>query len=158
MPSKRLEVLQALTVLLEAIEVAPGETLVGKVWRGRNRPGDESQVPFLNIFELPPDYEVRADRQVAKMPWFIGIQGYCQAGEPHLTDPAHELMALVKRQMGTVTNEGGGMRPPPEYMLGGLVDDIEVDGGMTFSPDETTDNCFFALKLTVTITDDLRNP
>lgn len=153
--SKRLQILKALTTHLEAMT---GYDIVGKVWRGRTRPADESQQPFLILFEMPPEYEERADQQVQQMPWYIGIQGYVRPDGQHPTDPAHQLMAAVKQQIGKLLDDGGAQNPPPEYLLNGLVEDIRVDGGMCFEPDETTNCCFFALKLTFTIVEDLENP
>jgi hypothetical protein len=153
--SKRLQILKALTTHLEGVT---GYDLTGKVWRGRNRPADESYTPYLILFEMPPEEEYRADLSVSRMPWMIGIQGYIDAGHPHITDPAHNFMAAVKERLGPLVDNGGAGRPPPEFMLNGLVEDIEVDGGMVFAPDETTNACFFAMKLTLTITENLENP
>lgn len=153
--SKRLQILKALTSHLEGVT---GYDISGKVWRGRNRPADESYSPFIILFEMPPEDEDRADTSVSKMPWMIGIQGYIEPDDRHLTDPAHNFMAAVKERLGALLDDGGANMPPPEFMLNGLVEDIEVDGGMVFSPDETTNMCFFAMKLTLTITEDLANP
>lgn len=153
--SKRLQILKALTAHLEGV---PEFNLVGKVWRGRTRPADESVAPFLILFEMPPEDEERADRQVRMMPWFIGVQGYIAPDNVHPTDPAHNLMAAVKKRLGSLVDEGGAHEPPPEYMLQGLVEDIEIDGGMCFAPDETTNSCFFALKLTLTVVENLGDP
>lgn len=153
--SKRLQILKALTAHLEGVT---GYDLTDKVWRGRNRPADESYTPYLILFEMPPEEEARVGTSMSKMPWLIGVQGYIDAENPHLTDPAHNFMAAVKERIGELLNDGGASMPPPEFMLNGLVEDIEVDGGMVFAPDETTKACFFAMKLTLTIVENLENP
>ena len=153
--SKRLQILKALTTHLEGVE---GFDITNKVWRGRQRPADESQTPFLLMFEMPPEYEDRADRQMRSMPWYVGLQGYITPDRYHPTDPAHQFMAAVKQKLGELVDEGGAGMPGPNYMLGGLVEDIEVDGGMCFEADETTNCCFFALKLTLTIAENLGDP
>lgn len=153
--SKRLQILKALTTHLETVV---GYDLVGKVWRGRTRPADESQQPFLIMFEMPPEAEDRTDRQMRKMPWYVGIQGYIRPDRNHPTDPAHNLMAAVKAKLGEVLDEGGSGMPGANFMLGGLVEDIEVDGGMCFEADETTNCCYFALKLTLTLAENLGDP
>lgn len=153
--SKRLRVLKALTSLLEA---TPGYNLGGKVWRGRRNPGDETETPFLIMFELPPEFEQRADLSVRAMPWFIGLQGYTDVLTEHLTDEAHNFMAAVKKQLSRIVDDGGVMSPGPDYMLGGLVADLQIDGGLVFSPDETTNCSFFVVKLTFGITENLDDP
>lgn len=153
--SKRLQILKALTTHLEATE---GYTLTDKVWRGRTRPARESQAPFLCLFEMPPEFQEQADDQQASMPWYIGIQGYETPDPKHPTDPAHNFMAAVKKQLGKLLDFGNSGAPGPNYMLGDLIEGLQVDGGMCFEPDETTNACFFALKLTVTLVENLENP
>ena len=155
MASKRLRILQQLTELLEQTD---GYDLGGKVWRGRLRPGDESEFPYVILFETKPEGESRADNTVKKMPWYLGVQGYTEASFPHTTDNAHELMAAVKQQLAQVADDSNPMRISEHFMLGGLIDDIEIDGGMTFSPDETTNGCYFAMMLKVTLTENLGDP
>ena len=153
--SKRLRILKALTAHLETISEFD---VTGKVWRGRTRPADESHQPFICMFEMPPEFEEKADRQVRVMPWYVGIQGYIAPDRFHPTDPAHNFMAAVKHKIGELVDEGGAGMPGENYMLGGLVEDIEVDGGMCFEADETTNCCYFALKLTLTIAENLGDP
>lgn len=153
--SKRLQILKALTAHLEA---TPGYALTGKVWRGRRNAADESEVPFLILFELPPEGEQRTDRLERSMSWALGLQGYVDVDGPHLTDTGHDLMAAVKKQLSSIVDEGGQHRPGPDYMLGGLLADMQIDGGLVFSPDETTNCCFFVVKLTLTITENLGEP
>lgn len=153
--SKRLQILKALTTHLETLVNYDVE---GKVWRGRTRPADESDQPFICMFEMPPEYEDRADNLVRSMPWYIGLQGYIRPDKTHPTDPAHNFMAEVKQKLGELANDGGADRPGEKFMLGGLVEDIEVDGGMCFEADETTNCCYFALKLTLTIAENLGDP
>lgn len=150
--SKRLQVLKALTTLLETI---PEYSLAGKVWRGRTRISDESEKPCLVIFEQPPEEEKRADGNTKSMPWYIAIQGFIEPDPIHPTDPAHQLMAAVKLKLSEVLDTGGAHAPGPNYMFGNLIGDLVVDGGMAFAPDDTTNCCFFGLKLTVTITETL---
>ncbi len=153
--SKRLQILKALTAHLEA---TPGFVLTDKVWRGRNRPADESEAPFICMFEMPPKFQEQADRQVASMPWYIGVQGYVKPTYPHPTDAAHNLMAAVKQQLGKVLNDGGSGAVPDEFMFQGLIEDMQVDGGMCFEPEETTNCCFFAMQLTITVAENLGDP
>lgn len=153
--SKRLKILKALTTHLEG---TPGYSLTGKVWRGRRNPADESEQPFMILFELPPDGELRADQSERAMPWMLGLQGYIDVIGTHLTDSGHDLLAAVKQRLYSIVNDGGAHQPDESYMLGGLLTDFQVDGGLVFAPDETTDCCFFVLKLTLSITESLSDP
>lgn len=156
MESKRLTILKALTAHLEGMTEYD---VAGKVWRGRTRPADESKQPFIIMFEMPPeDFQDHADQRTSSMPWYIGVQGYIVPDRVHPTDPAHNLMAAVKKRLGMLTDDGGASSMPDEWMLGGLVENIEVDGGMCFEDDETTNCCYFALKLTLTLVENLGNP
>lgn len=153
--SKRLQILKALTSQLEA---TPGYVLTDKVWRGRTRPADESEAPFICLFEMPPKFQEQADRQLASMPWYIGVQGYLAPSYPHPTDTAHDLMAAVKSQLGKVLDDGGAGPVPEGFMLQGLIQHMQVDGGMCFEPDDTTNCCFFAMQLTITVAESLGDP
>ena len=157
MESKRLTILKALTTHLEGMTQYD---VVGKVWRGRTRPADESKQPFIIIFEMAPEKgeQSQADQRVAAMPWYVGLQGYVTPDRIHPTDPAHDFMAAVKQRLGLLLDDGGAGSIPEEWMLGGLVENIEVDGGMAFDADETTNCCFFGLKLTLTVAENLGNP
>lgn len=153
--SKRLQILKALTGHLEGVT---GYNLQGKVWRGRSRPSDESNPPFILIFEMPPEYQDQADTRTASMPWYVGLQGYIRPDTNHPTDPAHNFMAAVKQRLAKVMDDGGPDTPPPEFLLNGLIEGMEVDGGMCFDADDTTNCCFFAMKLTLTVVENLENP
>jgi hypothetical protein len=150
--SKRLATQKSLTALLETITEFD---LLGRVYRGRKRIGDETELPCLIIFEQPPGEGDRVSGGVSKDEWFIGIQGFISPDLNHPTDTAHQLMAAVKAKLHEVTFDGAERMAGPNYMLGGLINDLHVDGGMCFAPDETGQGCYFGLKLTVNITEDL---
>lgn len=153
--SKRLKILKSLTTLIEEIV---DFDLEGKVWRGRNRVGDESQVPYIIISEQPPEQDQRVGLDQAKMDWLIGIHGFIEGDEIHPSDTAHDLMAAVKSKLYEVVDDGGGRGSPGvNYMLNGLITDLSHDGGMVFLPAETTKSCIFGLKLTLTLSETLEN-
>lgn len=154
--SKRLQILKTLTTHLETITEY---SLTGKVYRGRRKIGDETTKPCLVIFELPPDPQgyIEASSTVSKLPWEIGIQGFIDPDVNHPIDPAHNLMAAVKAKIAELMNDGGPVSPPPEYLLYGLTGGVTMDSGMTYSPDETTDCAFFALKVTFDVVEDFRD-
>lgn len=150
--SVRLAAQKALTTLLESIS---DYDLAGKVFRGRTRIGVETQMPALCIFEQPPEEGDRVSLDVSKDQWVLGIKGFVVPDNNHPTDAAHQFMAAVKSKLFEVVDMGGQHSPGPNFMLGKLIDDLQVDGGMCFAPDETSQGCYFGLKLTVTITDNL---
>lgn len=150
--SKRLAVQKALTELLETITEYD---LSGQVFRGRKRVGDETEMPCLIIFEQPPGEGNRVGRDVSEDGWTLGVQGFIESGFVHPTDPAHQLLAAVKAKLYEVVDNGGQHSPGPNFMLGGLINDLTIDGGMCFAPDETSQGCYFGLKLVVDITEGL---
>ena len=158
--SKRLQVKKALTELLEGITTANGYNfdLADKVWRGRTRIGEESQAPFLVIFEVIPEGPDVVGGDLNRNLWDVAVKGYIEADTVHPTDPADNLMADVKKCLYQIADSGGGGAAGPNFMLGGLVADMEVDNGVTFSPDDTTNMAYFAMKITFTFTESLENP
>lgn len=157
--SKRLRILKAITTQLETVATTAGyqHNLLGKVFRGRADYGAETPLPWVGIFELRPEEVTRAGESFNKDRWYIGIQGAIAAAEDHPTDSVHNLMADVKKAIGGVLKDLPH-QPNPSYMFGNLVGDLELDGGLTFTPKENPDIAVFALRLTVTLTENLENP
>lgn len=147
--SKRLITKKALTDLLAGITVANGfqHDLTGKVWRGRTRIGDETSAPFLTIIEVIPNPPSTAGADTNKNIWELAIKGYAVADQNNPTDTADNLMADVKKRLALIADDGGRSAPGPDYLLGGLVTDIEVDNGVTFEPEETSKLSAFVLKV-----------
>jgi len=159
--SKRLQVLKLLTTQLETILVANGYQfdLLGSVFRGRGGFGDETTLPCLGIFEMRPENAVRADGTVQKDDWFIAVQGYINADDEHPTDPAHNLMADVKKCLAVIMRPDTPVNRNPNYMFGGLIVDMMIDGGVALPPSSDTSGiATFVLKLTINIVDELENP
>lgn len=157
--SKRLRILKALTSQLETVMIANGYQfdLAGKVYRGRAGFGDETPTPWVGLFELRPEDIIRAGETVNKDEWYVGLQGAVDVDEVHPTDPAHNLMADVKKALGKIVTQSPHQRNP-NYMFGGLLSDLRMDGGMTFVPKEEMSTAAFAMKLTLVIAEDLENP
>lgn len=157
--SRRLRILKALTTQLETVATTAGYEydLAGKVFRGRVSYGEETVKPWVGIFELRPEEVIRAGETVNKDEWYVGVQGEVDAHAIHPTDPAHNLMADVKKAIGQVLKDSPTNRNP-NYMFGGLVTDIRMDGGMTFVPKENPAVAAFALRLTLVTAEDLENP
>jgi hypothetical protein len=163
--SQRLKILKALTSHLEQVTTGTGYnyTLTNQVFRGRAGYGDETDMPWVGIFELRPEEVYMAGETFSKDDWFIGVQGWVPADEKHPTDPAHALMQDVKKRLARVIAGGSPHNRNPDYMLPDetgrpMVSRFQMDGGMTFVAKENPSNAAFALRLTVTIAEDLENP
>lgn len=163
--STRLKVLKALTHHLEQVTVADGYNynLDSRVFRGRAGYGGETEVPFVGLFELRPEEVIKAGDTFSKDHWYVGVQGWVNADEDHPTDPAHQLMQDVKKRLARVIAANSPMNRNPDYMLPDengqpLLTDFEMDGGMTFTDREDPSKAAFALRLTLTIAEDLENP
>lgn len=159
--SKRLVILKALTAQLETIMVTNGyqHDLAGKVYRGRSDFGSETQRPFVGIFEVRPDDNMnRADESVQKDLWTLGIQGVVNSDTTHPTDPAHNLLADIRKALGQVLKPDTPVSRNPLHMFEGLVADMTVDGGVTFNPEELQDAAVCVLKVSINLVETLENP
>lgn len=159
--SKRLQILKLLTAQLKTVTVANGYQfdLSQSVFRGRSGFGEETPKPCVGIFELRPEDAVRADETVQKDDWFIALQGYVEADDEHPTDPAHNLMADVKKALGVIMRPDSPVNRNPNHMFGGAIADMQADGGVVFPPSgEAQDITTFLLKLTLSVVDDQEDP
>lgn len=159
--SKRLVIQKAITAQLETILLSNGyqHDLSNKVFRGRADFGTETIRPFVGIFEVRPDDNVnRADSAVQKDVWILGIQGVVTSANDHPTDPAQNLLADIRKAIGQVLKPDSPVQPNPMHMFGDLVNDMRIDGGMTFCPEEDQSVAICVLKLTIDLSEDLENP
>lgn len=159
--SKRLVILKALTTQLETITVTNGyqHNMSGKVFRGRADFGNETQWPFIGVFEVRPDDNMnRADESTQKDLWTLGIQGVIHSDTTHPTDPAHNLLADIRKALGQVLKPDTPVSRNPLHMFGGLVVDMTVDGGVTFNPEEFQGAAVCVLKVSIDLTENMENP
>lgn len=159
--SKRMVILKAITTQLESIAVANGyqHDMVNKVFRGRSDFGDETLTPFIGIFEVRPDDNVnRADESVQNDVWTLGIQGVVSADTLHPTDPAHALLADIRKSLGQVMRPDTPVDPNANYMFNNLINDMTIDGGITFSPEEHQGIAVCILKMNITLDERMENP
>lgn len=159
MDSLKLRVLKELTARFEAVSISGGfgYNLAGRVYRGRSSYGDETEVPWVGVFELRPEEVLRAGETLQKEAWYVGVQGVVKSDPVHATDPAHDLMRDLKKVIGKIARSGSPHDRNPDHMLGGLLVDLQVDGGMTFVPPENQARALCALRLTITLVEDLEN-
>ena len=160
--SKRLQILKALTTHLETVTVANGyqHDLAGKVLRGVLRVSDEDYaVPVVSILEsFNPDRgpnEVGGDyRREQRDDWILLIQGWVADDPVNPTDPAHNLMADVKKCLARISDE-----EDPAYMLGDyLIAGIGIEPGVVRPPDETSAKAYFWMRIILKVTEKLADP
>jgi len=151
---KRLLVLKALTAQVASVSVASGyqHDLAGKVWRGRSTFSDSEPLPAVSILEaLPGDAPAvtsRANSAVQLERWVLLVQGWAVDDLLNPTDPAHRLMADVKKALGQVAQPAS-----TAYLLGGLIQRIEVDPGVVRPSDAVSSRAYFFLRVTLDITE-----
>lgn len=160
--SKRLTILKALSAWLEGITVANGyqHDLTGAVYRGRVTFGDEASVPLVNILEpLNPDRDpvVTDGGALQKERWVLLLQGLVDDDIDNPTDPAHHLMADVKKRLAVLLDENYP-NTNPDYMLGGKIDDLWIEPGTVRPPDEVTPKAHFYLRIAVGLHENMHDP
>jgi hypothetical protein len=132
---------------------------LGKVHRGRPDYGSETEKPFVSIFEVRPEENPnRADETVQKDQWLLGIQGAVEADDDHPTDPAHNLLADLKKALAAIIRKDSPVDPNPAHMFDGLIVDMIMDGGICFCPQESQETALCVMKLVIELTEDLENP
>ncbi len=157
--SKRLAVAKAITALLETeVAVANGyqHDLAGKVHRGRLTWSIREALPRVALVEtLNPDREpIRAGWQpTQKDSLILLVQGHAEDDPEHPTDPAHLLMADVKRALARIM-----LTTSPYFRLGGLIADFNMEPGIVRPPDELSSVAYFYLRVRLEIVEYLADP
>lgn len=157
--SKRLRILKALTALIEEVTVANGfqHDLPGAVFRGRRLFTSNDPLPMVSILEyLRPDLvETGAgySRNKNQEDFDLLIQGWAEDDPKNPTDPAHNLLADVKKKVAEIRDETSS-----NYRLGGLTVDLRQDGGVVRPPEETSAKASFYFRVTLTFVEDVGNP
>lgn len=178
----RLRVLQAITTTFETVIVAGDEytySAAGKVKRGRRYFGPNDGLPLISLLEPPiADNPIPVPREVGhgNNLWSLLIQGFVEDDLDNPTDPAHLLLADVKKCLALEKERQimavGRMttKPSPfnmgQYRTGSTeaftnyVEGIETIGqGVVRPPDEgVSDKAYFWLNLTLKIQEDIKNP
>lgn len=102
----RLRILKAMCAVIAGVTPAAGykTNLSGKgqVSRGRSVYGQGDPLPLVSIIEPPifPDPPHRPlGTTTSELPWDIIVQGFVADDKAHPTDPAHVLLADVKKAL-----------------------------------------------------------
>lgn len=158
--SFRLRILKALTAALEEIDGTDGYTydLTGKVFRGRDTFGNSDPIPMLSILEaIEEKAQVPAPQSGGQSngPWELLIQGFVEDDMVHPSDPAHNLMAEVKRRL---IQERVRERQYNILGMGGKITDLRISHGVVRPPDEVSGKAYFWLRLTLVVVENLQDP
>lgn len=170
--SKRLAALKALTNHIETeITVTNGyqHTLTGAVYRGRSTFDDDDPLPCVSVLEnLNPDRfpreaggddNVRAPVQLDQ--WILLVQGWVVDDKKNPADPAHLLLADVKKALAKLKRGGHpltGEGQHANYLLGGLIVGITVEPGIVRPPDQTSAKAYFWMRVILKFVEDINDP
>lgn len=160
----RLQALKNLTEVLEGISIADGyqHNMVGSVFRGRGVYGDETPLPALSILEapIPMDQLPSAKDNTAQSgPWELVVQGWVKDDRANPTDPAHVLMADVKRMLALERRKADW--DDPEFGILGLgrtVTAMYIGAGVVRPPEEISAKAYFWLTITLDMAEDMAEP
>lgn len=163
----RLRVMKALTSALQEITPANGYTvdLSQSVFRGRMMFGDDDPIPMISILEPPvaPDQLPQpVDGTESNGDWDILVQGFVEDDPENPTDPAHVLLADVKKCLAAVkaapevTRRATGTAPAILEIP--QITKLQVGAGVVRPADEISARAYFWLNLVFTIAEDLTNP
>lgn len=158
----RLRVLKALSDKIASVSSEDGYnyTLDGRVFRGRLMFGDDDPIPLVSVVEAPlPDDPIPAPNGSPHWvgPWNLYIQGWVDDDKDNPTDPAHRLMADVRK---VIALERRNALPRNNILgMGGRVLDIRF-GGCSVRPAEEFVSAYanFMLAVTLQIAENLDDP
>lgn len=156
----RLKVLKALTAVLEEITPTNGynHDLSGKVFRGREIFGEDDPLPMVSILEAIEQSEDIAPPESSpnfKGPWELQIQGFVEDDRQNPTDPAHHLMADVKKRL---VAERVKERQYNIFGLEGKVFELRISPGVVRPPDDVSAKAYFWLRISIEMIENLMDP
>lgn len=158
----RLKILKAITAAL--LEIAPANGYVTDlatkkaVFRGRIIFGEKDPLPMVSLLEVPiPSDQIvnPKDGTAAHATWDLLVQGFVQDDKSHPTDPAHAVLADVKKRLviekRRVNSAAGAFGFP-------IITDVTIGPGTIRPPDELSSKAYFWLALTINFAEDLFDP
>lgn len=156
----RLRVLKALTAALA--EITPsngyGHDLSGRVFRGRDIFGADDPVPMVSILEAPEDKAGSSGPPASGLSngqWHLLIQGFVEDDFENPTDPAHLLMAEVKKRL---VQEKVRDRQYSILGMGGKVTELAISPGVVRPADDVSAKAYFWLKITLSMVENHQDP
>lgn len=159
----RLRVQRSLATALEEISIAGGykHDLTGKVFRGRTMFGDNDPMPMVAILEppLPVDQlPSPEDSATSHGAWDLLIQGFAEDDKQNPTDPAHLLLADVKKRLTLERVKSRNDRGPYILDMKEKITKLDVGPGVVRPPDEISAKAYFWLGITLHMVEDLEDP
>ncbi|TPI86360.1 hypothetical protein [Mesorhizobium sp. B2-8-9] len=173
----RLRVQKALAAAIGSVSITGGYhfDLAGKVFRGRDLFGDASDpLPMVSILEPPlPIDQLRSPPLASESSgdWDLLLQGFVKDDPENPTDPAHLLMADVKRRLAVekarLIPGSAGMSDPFGMGRGQIVNgkavnsitELKIGPGVVRPPElGVSTKAFFWLGLSMKIVEDISQP
>lgn len=164
----RLVVHKRLAGLLETVVApslsGPGTPMAGRVYRGRGVFGVEISPPAISILEspLPEDGPPSPlDSPVGETIWELVIQGWVVDDRLNPTDPAHRIMAEVKRVLALEKMKAQPRSGDPADGILGLgrsITAMYIGPGVVRPPDELNRNAYFWLTLGLDFNENMADP
>jgi len=153
-----------MTDLLKQISVLNGyqTDLAGRVYRGRGVYGDETTIPALSILEAPiPLDQIPSakDNQNLAGQWELVVQGWVVDDRNNPTDPAHILLADVKKCLALERKKVNWDKPEDGiFGLGRSVTGMYIGAGVVRPPEEISAKAYFWLTITLDMAEDMSEP
>jgi len=160
----RLEVHKRLTDALKQINPANGYAvdLEEHVYRGRIVFGSETPLPALAILEVPIPLDQPpspSTSPVATGAWELMVQGWVNDDKENPTDPAHLLMADVKRCLAKERRKMDWDKPEDGILgLGRNVTGMYIGAGVVRPPEEVSAKAYFWLTITLDLVENMEDP
>lgn len=159
----RLKVQKAISAALKEITPANGylHDLSDAVFRGRNIFGDNDPLPMVSVLEAPiqPDAPRLPDGGAAQnATWELVIQGFVEDDKFNPTDPAHRLLADVKKRLAM---EAKAYVPGTGYNTFGMkgkLGKLTIGTGVVRPPDEFSSKAYFWLTINLGLIEDMDDP
>lgn len=157
----RLRALKALSAALQEINPSNGYRfdLRDAVFRGRDTFGNSDPLPMVSILESITERDVvQSPRGGATqmVPWELLLQGWMADDDDHPTDPAHHLLAAVKKRLveeRVKKQDGSGI-----LGMCGKIDEIKFSTGVVRPADEVSSKAYFWLKVELVLVENLLDP
>lgn len=133
-----------------------------KVFRGRLIFGENDPVPMLSLLDVPiPVDQLPSpkDSPVSSGQWELMIQGFAVEDRVNPTDPAHLLMADVKKRLSQLKTAANWRRPSDGILgLGRHITGLYIGSGVVRPPDEISAKAYFWLNMVLDLAEDLDDP
>lgn len=162
----RLQIQKNLSAVLGEISIANGylnDVPFENVFRGRAIFGDDDPLPMLSILEVPIPLDQREppiDATLSSGSWELMVQGWVKDDKQNPTDPAHPLLADVKKRLAIERAKANEMDNPEDGILGlgNHVTKLRIGPGVVRPPDQLSAKAYFWLTITLDLAEDLADP